>query len=386
MGLKRGADLSKYAVSCPGLRKWHDAVERVPKGEMLPIGLGGQTAQPNLSAFLGDKILSGAVALAICKAKEQQSLKQLSELQSVATSNRLLCDELVNILPMHADQSVRLRASTQTHDVGTMVEAAVAAVHANGGGESAIAELAAWLVAKAAEIGSYNAKGVLLERGGTVVPERVGGPDHLPTWRAVASLDGEHASATAYSAKEAEQSAARELLATCGLMVSPPSMDRLVIESPGLLQEGAWRPVHFPDEHKAANCEDGETLQQWWFRGASRRRSAIHRAIMAPHVFTGVVCSVDIWQRQLYPFRASLRETIERTHGVSEDTEERVFASSLALVAYDKEGVPYVTSFSGIGPSQSKANQRAALQANDAIKALIASILEHRRQKIRGEK
>ena len=101
-----------------------------------------------------------------------------------------------------------------------MVEAVVAAVHEEGGHE-AIADLAAWLVdqagaAAAAESSqSVAAKTKLLELGGTVSVERVGGPDHEPIFQAVAELAGQRVMAKAAGTKSSiERRVAAQLLNT----------------------------------------------------------------------------------------------------------------------------------------------------------------------------
>ena len=75
---------------------------------------------------------------------------------------------------------------------------------------------AEWLVDKAsvaAEATSGpNATGRVLELGGSVSAERTGGPDHSPTFTAIAELGGTRLSVTGRSKTEAKQKASVKLL------------------------------------------------------------------------------------------------------------------------------------------------------------------------------
>ena len=169
-----------------------------------------------VAAFYGDKLLGAAVALAQRRSVEdaEHNVGNLTRLQSVATSNEFLKSNIATILPQHAQLS---ESASSAHSIGTMVEAAVDAVHTEGDVD-AIEDLARWLVQTAREMdglhGAFdNAKGRLLEMGGTVTSERVGGPDHKPVFEAVAQLGMERVSAIEQGSKRfVEQQVSRRLL------------------------------------------------------------------------------------------------------------------------------------------------------------------------------
>ena len=60
-----------------------------------------------------------------------------------------------------------------------------------------------------------NFKGRLLELGGYIETEKIGGPDHDPIFRAVSHYSNQLSEATATTKKQAEQLAAKKLLHTC---------------------------------------------------------------------------------------------------------------------------------------------------------------------------
>ena len=116
----------------PSLAQWHAAVHKIPKESVLPLGFGSPSNEANVAAFLGDKLLGSAIALAQyenASAARERGVGQLSELQGTATANRMLAACLPTILPDHTDPSILELAEAQEHTAGTMVEAAVAAVH-----------------------------------------------------------------------------------------------------------------------------------------------------------------------------------------------------------------------------------------------------------------
>mmetsp|Transcript_32074 Transcript_32074/g.102627 ORF Transcript_32074/g.102627 Transcript_32074/m.102627 type:complete len:124 (-) Transcript_32074:122-493(-) len=115
-------------------------------------------------------------------------------------------------MPQHADKTMSSRVA------GTMIEAAVAAVHENGDHE-AISDLAEHLVRRALEepagaSGLQHAKQKLLELGGTVTAERdPASPDHAPVFVAVAELGGQRISIRAAGRKvDVEKRAAAQIL------------------------------------------------------------------------------------------------------------------------------------------------------------------------------
>ena len=199
--------------------KWQQAASTVRPEKILPPGLrelADVNHDVNVAAFYGDKVLGAAVALAQRRAvgDGEHTVGSLTRLQSMATSNEFLKSNIATILPQHAQLS---ESASSAHDIGTMVEAAVDAVHTKGD-VHAIEDLARWLVQTASEMdGLYgafdNAKGRLLEMGGTVTSKRVGGPDHKPVFEAVAQLAMTRVSATEQGSKRyVEQQVSRQFL------------------------------------------------------------------------------------------------------------------------------------------------------------------------------
>ena len=179
------------------------------------------------TAFFGDKLLGAAVAIAQqhSGAMPSSDVGSLTKVHALAVSNASLHAHLEYILPAHAHAFQPASLGRAAHGAGTMVEAAVAVVHEEYGA-AAVAELAEWLVGRAvarhlaseaeqtarppAEL--PNAKGRVLELGGSVTAERTGGLDHAPTFTAVAELGGTRLSVTGRSKADAQQSASVRLL------------------------------------------------------------------------------------------------------------------------------------------------------------------------------
>ena len=203
------------------LERWHTAVARVPTDSLLPLGFGNPTNEANVAAFLGDKLLGVAVASVLYRdtpSAQKEGIGRLSDFQSTATANKLLCEELVTILPTHAGKAVLELAKVQQHNAGTMVEAAVAAVHfANPDDSAPIAELASFLVARAREAGTFNFKGELLQRGGNITNSLSSKARQARRYKAEATLDGARALGTGPSKISAEQQAARRLFDALGI-------------------------------------------------------------------------------------------------------------------------------------------------------------------------
>lgn len=132
----------------PPLGHWHAAASRIPQESVLPLGFGSPSSEANVAAFLGDKLLGSAIALAQYEtigAAQTRGVGQLSELQGTASANRMLAAHLATLLPEHTNLSILELAEAQEHTAGTMVEAAVAAVHQQLGeseSSAAIAEVA----------------------------------------------------------------------------------------------------------------------------------------------------------------------------------------------------------------------------------------------------
>jgi len=110
--------------------------------------------------------------------------------------------------------------SLAQHDLGTMLEAAVFKVSESPEGEEAVLELATWLLARHRQedekafspIAAVNYKGELLELGGKILTDRLGGLDNDPKFKAVATLGGVEATGEGRSKKKAEQQAAAFVL------------------------------------------------------------------------------------------------------------------------------------------------------------------------------
>jgi dsRNA-specific ribonuclease len=199
--------------------KWQQAASTLQPEKILPPGLRESADiyhNVDVAAFYGDKVLGAAVALAQQRAvgDGEHTVGSLTRLQSIATSNEFLKSNIATILPQHAQLS---ESASSAHDIGTMVEAAVNAVHTKGD-VYAIDDLAQWLVQTAREMDSLhgafdNAKGRLLEMGGTVTSKRVGGPEHKPVFEAVAQLAMARVSTTEQGSKRfVEQQVSRRLL------------------------------------------------------------------------------------------------------------------------------------------------------------------------------
>ena len=128
----------KYGgLSCSGSKQFQECHSRT--SSLLGLVDERRQAQPH---FFGDKVLGAAVALAQ-RGAVTHSAGDLTRLQSLATSNHFIMSHLWSILPDHTSSIPR--NVIQAHAAGTMVEAAVAAVHAQGD-ERAVADLAVWLV------------------------------------------------------------------------------------------------------------------------------------------------------------------------------------------------------------------------------------------------
>ena len=337
--------ISLHLVSMCALSAWHRACERVPLADVLPAGFDGPKGhEVTQAAWRGDKLLSAAVAAAslTCEATDDISdVGTLTQLHSYATSNEMLSQQLPTLLPMHARQAAGLIRPLQHHDGGTMVEAAVAAVAESGDGDEALAELARWLVERSApESRIMNSKGRLLNIGGTVDVRQVnatasssssssssssatsGGtllddlPAPAPVYRAVARLKDLISTSYGATAREAERKACNAVLEQRALrdrqrvVLQPAEVRRAQAKAAGGgggggtggggggIVSARWRPVRRDDDSMAANLRDGETLVEWWRRGANLARSAFHRSLMAPYAFPGQVLAVDAWTRR----------------------------------------------------------------------------------------
>ena len=109
----------------------------------------------------------------------------------------------------------------------------------------------------------------------------------------------------------------------------------------------------------AANLQDGESLVDWWRRGACVSRKAYHRALMSAHVFPESIASVDCWTR-VDP-RPGDQE------GEEEGEDEPRVSALFALVAAPGVDLPRggrVLSEACSGPSKQRARRAAAVRIN----------------------
>jgi len=175
--------------------RWQQAVRRLP--------LGGDKDQ-KYTAWLGDKRLGAAAANALNETQTQHTRGSASKLTGVALSNAFMAANVDTILPDHDITHMSVNS------IGTEIEAAVAEIYEVD--ETAVADLARWLIEKAEASPDPNAKGELLNLGGVVEAFRVGGADHVTTFRATAELGGHITEGEGTSKKIAEQLAAGTLL------------------------------------------------------------------------------------------------------------------------------------------------------------------------------
>ena len=177
---------------------WQAAINEIPVTKILPLG-----EDSDVAAFLGHKLLSGAVAAAQqVDQSSEQTLERVKRHHRLATANDLMLSQLPALIPALAETD-----GWDAPTAAVMVDAGVAAVHEGGSGE-AVADLARWLLAHAAAlderggaksaassvpavVDSADAVSRLVELGGSVSTEQVGGSDAEPIFRSIATI-GEH--------------------------------------------------------------------------------------------------------------------------------------------------------------------------------------------------
>lgn len=383
------------------LQNWHAAVAKVPLSSILPLGFGGTSYTANIAAFYGDKRIGFQVALnmreCISAGTREMSLRFLTDLQSEAISNQMFASRLADILPLHVTPSLSALAEIQTHDAGTMVEAAVDAVYAENNNEAAVSELASFLVAAALQKERpTNAKGHLLQHaGGMISSVRLPGfPDHAPRFAATAKLGDLECSEEGGSKILAEQAAASMLLQKLGYHTFQiPNVTRVQVNSindgiPALLKRlklsGSEDTADDDDDdnskesltndfcevridlpHLTINLWDGETAAESWHRKALHPASAFYRAKLAPHVFPDYVATVDAWllchDNGAFGFSALMAVVGKNT---SDDTSYG--ASTLNEPNAAGEATP-AKCFLRHGTSKTKAKAAVALAANQYI-------------------
>lgn len=197
--------------------KWQHAVSSIPIARILPLG-----NEADVAAFYGNKVLGAAVAAQQQSESERgATLASLTHLHFAATSNEMMRSHFPDVLPLVAADS----EGWDARSAGIMLEAAVAAVQAEKDGGEAVADLARWLLHTARdEQHGLNSNGTseetqddavrkLLELGGTVSAEHVGGTDDEPIFSAVAVLGEQRMMVRAKGTKESiEQRVSSRLL------------------------------------------------------------------------------------------------------------------------------------------------------------------------------
>jgi hypothetical protein len=190
-------------------------------------------------AWKGDKVLGAAAAGVMTKVTGIQDKGAASVLVNRALSNRFFAEHSPTLLP-----KAILLLDLDTVDYtdrqwGTLLESVVGALHDNNNDKNgttefdeAIVELAEWLLNTAfvtspastttatkiplvdlANLRETKAKGLLLERGGTVDCKQIGGPPHRPVFEATATWTGVQSTASGIGKRrDFENVAARDLL------------------------------------------------------------------------------------------------------------------------------------------------------------------------------
>ena len=219
-------------------RRWQNAARLIKDDFILPFLLKGgfyNTGQA-FAGWCGDKFLGASAAkiLSLELHGHKRTAGNATVLTSIALSNSFFASNIDTILPhLRTHQGVK---NLNDHDIGTIVEAAVAKVSQEN--QDAVDDLARWLVQKAEDSGDtqatcsrfiqeqkaketlayLNAKGHLLNIGGKVYSKREGGPNHAPIFSATAEFhftdkqEDYRTNSKARSKKSAERIAAVELL------------------------------------------------------------------------------------------------------------------------------------------------------------------------------
>jgi hypothetical protein len=147
------------------LSQWHQAVATIPLSKILPLlGAGNQlNADAYDEAWYGDKLIAQEVASQLHRLLSSEAQRRrifgdderctlrssFHRLHVVAVSNRVLADNIQEILPLHVPPNVQYLTKKQVHRAGTMVEAAIAAVSKHPTNHRSVSNLAAYLIDKA---------------------------------------------------------------------------------------------------------------------------------------------------------------------------------------------------------------------------------------------
>ncbi|CAB9496495.1 expressed unknown protein [Seminavis robusta] len=373
--LKRNRNFSTLERTVSTLGVWHNAVEKIPPEAIIPGKDNKCNNDPKLAAFVGDKILGASFARWIQKKQRNVSSSSVQDnadtdvydqgsasiLASVVLSNEFMADRLSQILPNPVHTEWARQANLGQHKLGTLVEAAVAAVDDH----AAVENLVEWLIEQGQEADKnlFNPKGTLLRMGGSIEVDRHGGTDHNPRFLATAVFQNFHVEATGRTKKIAEQSAASQCLVQVrdGGVVSLNSKEEdehVTFASP--IATETWTPFDFGEEW-SLTLKNGESILDWWQRGTNEPRKAFRRALFGPKVFPESVLSVDSWTR--------------RYESTSEEDDDSVVAS-IVIVFDDKKGengTPNIVFWSTaqIASSANKARSMAGLDANAEISRLV---------------
>lgn len=285
--------------------QWLKASQKIPAWKIMPLELGGEREVP-LAAWKGDAFLKAALAKALTIQQEEKKKKQddnnnsdltvgeATSLAKVAVSNSFLTSNISTLLPEYAEEAKGL----SEHQAGTMLEAAVASVHATN--EDAILDLANWLIQNAPSHPYLDSKSSLLNLGGNIESERIGGSDHETIYKATATLHDETVEATGIGKKRAELAVATKLLT--GMNLETPSDDEdynvLALTPDDEKTLGQWEKDEILDANMLKlKLRDGDRIENWWRRGAMSPKDSFRRALLAPMVFPDYIEAVDSWTR-----------------------------------------------------------------------------------------
>ena len=419
------------------LSNWHRVVSQVPLHKILPLGFGGSTDYANVAAYYGDKRIGYEVAMELeklCAATNsnssattkksksattpQPSPAWLTSISQQAISNKLFSEKLSEILPLQSQKVPADLVQLQVHDGGTMVEAAVDAVAKLDGNmiktsqeaspqQTALSELAQYLIQTTLARGPVNSKGRLLEAGGTVKAEANMDSQKEPWFWAVAHLEGKTSHAEGRSKREAEQAAAAKVLQLTSTTTEGTNTEDE--QNTGFAAFSTTERVNFlgqvddfregtskeeKEEHDkdnnlfweatlnkasaAMNLLNGESPQEWWWRGATRPGRAHHRAMMAPFVFPDQVTAVQCWIRR--PQIQGSPAQVSTPSGAEDNgctVLMVVIGHALPDSNYskaddeDKPQPPLISSFVEHGPSKSRAVKLAGMAVNHFIATKI---------------
>ena len=370
------ASSCSFSTLGPPLAKWHAALEKIPPIDLNDFSSSAERRPTKqeiyVQALQGDKILGHLVTTALIQNNQvAHDTGSLTMAISRTVSNQVLAH--------HAPQILTSRWNLQglsTREMGTCVEAAVAAVYnleqsCNQHQQGPVHDLVDFLVqARAAETAESerNPKSRLLELGGTIEPaRRTAGTDHNPVFTTVAQLEQAQAVAQGSTKKQAEMLAAAQLL----YQISDDDTDNYDAESLSTrslwyssnnnnaddneieFKYNQWKPFQLP-EH-SITLKGTESPVEWWMRGATIPKDAMARAIRAPLIFPQVLAAVDAW---IWRSRSTLPE-----HENSNST-----CCAFGMIVTHKKCVHVPVQSA---PTANQAKRLVGLQANRQIAQLV---------------